>query len=255
MRQFKRLAARFGDDQSLISGARRGHHGVDAPLNHLAAQPSQASTQSPRGRQAEAACPRRDDAAQRASHSVREVFRKLASRLHPDRETDAGERTRKTLLMQQANQAYQADDLLTLLTLQLQTEQIDGQYLAGLPDARLNPYNQVLREQLRVLQQEVRACIEPYRMALSRRRRSLSPAAVDIALAQDIAMFQQGLQLLATDTAALRDPATRRAAIDALDLSQAYEQDDEAPDVFDPMLGVAVLGGASPSPGRRKKRH
>ena len=241
-------AARNMADRAAAQQAAQAHAQAQA------AQPSQASPQSPRGRQAEAARQRRDDAAQQASQSVREVFRKLASLLHPDRETDAAERARKTLLMQQANQAYQADDLLTLLTLQLQTEQIDGQHLAGLPDARLNHYNQVLREQLRVLQQEVQACTEPYRMALGRTGRSLSPAAVDTVLAQDIAMLQQGLQFLAIDTAALRDPAKRRAAIDALDLPQAYEQDDEAPDAFDLMLLMDALGGASPSPGRRKKR-
>ncbi len=100
--------------------------------------------QPPRGRQAEAVRQLQEDAARQASQSVLEVFRKLASLLHPDRETDAAERARKTALMQQAKQAYQADDLLTLLTLltlQLQTEQLDGQHLAGLPDARLIHYN------------------------------------------------------------------------------------------------------------------
>jgi curved DNA-binding protein CbpA len=42
---------------------------------------------------------------------VREVFRKLASELHPDRETDPAEHARKTELMQRVNQAYKAGDL------------------------------------------------------------------------------------------------------------------------------------------------
>jgi len=218
----------------------------------------QQAQQPPRGRQAEAARQRQEEAAQhaaqQASQSVREVFRKLASLLHPDRETDAAERARKTVLMQQANQAYQADDLLTLLTLQLQTEQIDDQHLAGLPDARLNHYNQVLREQLRVLQQEVQACTEPYRMALGRAGRQLSPAAVDVALAQDIAMLQQALQILAADIAGLRDPATRRAVIAELDLPDAAEQDDDAPDAFELMLMMDAFASAAPAPGRRKQR-
>lgn len=215
---------------------------------------SDRAQQPPGGRQAEAARQRQEDAAQQASQSVREVFRKLASLLHPDRETDAAERARKTTLMQQANQAYQADDLLTLLTLQLQTEQIDGQHLAGLTDARLNHYNQVLREQLRVLQQEVQACTEPYRMALGRTGRQLSPASVDAALAQDIAMLQQTLQILAADTAGLRDPATRRAVIAELDLPDAAEQDDDAPDAFELMLMMDAFASAAPVPGRRKQR-
>ena len=39
------------------------------------------------------------------SQSIREVYRQLASALHPDREPDPQERDRKTALMQRANQA------------------------------------------------------------------------------------------------------------------------------------------------------
>ncbi|WP_341888453.1 hypothetical protein [Variovorax sp. YR752] len=46
---------------------------------------------------------------------MRDIFRKLASALHPDRETDAQQRKVKTALMQKANQAYAANDLLALL--------------------------------------------------------------------------------------------------------------------------------------------
>ena len=58
--------------------------------------------------------------------AVREIFRKLASALHPDRETDPGERARKTALMQRANVAYAANDLLGLLELQFEVDQIDA---------------------------------------------------------------------------------------------------------------------------------
>ncbi|SEJ55866.1 hypothetical protein SAMN04244579_04791, partial [Azotobacter beijerinckii] len=43
---------------------------------------------------------RREEAEAQAGRSVREVYRKLASALHPDRETNAAERERKTGLMQ-----------------------------------------------------------------------------------------------------------------------------------------------------------
>ncbi len=46
-------------------------------------------------------------AARQASLSVREIFRKLASALHPDREADAAERERKTVLMKRVSQACQ----------------------------------------------------------------------------------------------------------------------------------------------------
>ena len=207
--------------------------------------------QTAKGRQAEAAAQRKEAAAAQASQSVREVFRKLASTLHPDRETDQAERERKTGLMQQANQAYQHNDLLTLLTLQLQTEQIDDEHLAGLPDARLAHYNQVLREQLQSLQQEVMVCIQPFEMAVGRRRGQLTPAAVDGALNEDLANLRRGLAMLADDTAALRDPARRRATIDSLDMPDAG---DDEPDAFEMMLMMDALAAAAPAPGRRRKR-
>ena len=50
-----------------------------------------------KARQAETARQRQDAAAQQAGQSVREIFRKLASALHPDREPEPAERQRKTL--------------------------------------------------------------------------------------------------------------------------------------------------------------
>jgi hypothetical protein len=79
------------------------------------------------------------------SQSVRDIYRKLASVLHPDRETDPTERERKTALIQRANQAYGRNDLLELLTLQIETEQIDAGALADIPEARLRHYNDVLQ--------------------------------------------------------------------------------------------------------------
>jgi flagellar hook-associated protein FlgK len=66
-----------------------------------------------------AAQQKREAEAQQATQSVREIYRKLASSLHPDRETDERERAAKTELMQRVNQAYAAGDLLALLELQL----------------------------------------------------------------------------------------------------------------------------------------
>ena len=93
--------------------------------------------------------------ASQATQSVREIYRKLASHLHPDRESDPAERDRKTALMQRVNQAYADNKLLDLLQLQLEIEQIDTAHIAGLSEERLKHYNRVLAEQLAELQQEV----------------------------------------------------------------------------------------------------
>ena len=98
-----------------------------------------------------------------ASQSIREVYRKLASALHPDRETDAAERVRKTELMQRVNQAYQKNDLLSLLQLQLEIEQIDQNALDGIAEERLRHYNKVLAGQLDELQQEVQIYEERFK--------------------------------------------------------------------------------------------
>ena len=98
---------------------------------------------------------RREAKARQTTQSVREIFRKLASALHPDRETDARKREAKTALMQQVNQAYAANDLLTLLQLQLQIEQVDVRHIAGASAEKMQHYNEVLAGQLAQLKQEL----------------------------------------------------------------------------------------------------
>lgn len=98
---------------------------------------------------------KRETEAQQATQSVREVYRKLASALHPDREADPEQRAAKTALMQKVNQAHEAGDLLTLLELQLQIEQIDADHVARADPQRLKHYNKVLAEQLDELQAEL----------------------------------------------------------------------------------------------------
>ncbi|SFV12193.1 hypothetical protein [Pseudoduganella namucuonensis] len=86
---------------------------------------------------------------------MRDIFRKLASALHPDRETDPAERGRKTALMQRANVAYAANDLLDLLGLQLEVDQIDQTGLDNLGDDRIKQYNRILDGQVSQIKFEI----------------------------------------------------------------------------------------------------
>jgi hypothetical protein len=95
--------------------------------------------------------------------SVRDIFRKLASALHPDRETDPAEHARKTALMQRANIAYDANDLLGLLELQLEVEQIDQAGLDNLGDDRIKSYNKILQGQV----EDIRIDIMAFETALA----------------------------------------------------------------------------------------
>ncbi|MFM9879594.1 MAG: hypothetical protein ACKVOO_04180 [Burkholderiaceae bacterium] len=92
---------------------------------------------------------------QDASKTLREIYRKLASALHPDRAADEADRLRKTALMVQVNAANEKKDLLALLQLQLQTEQIDPLAIAEMAQDKLRHFNHVLSEQAASLQAEV----------------------------------------------------------------------------------------------------
>jgi len=92
---------------------------------------------------------------QEISQSIKAVYRQLASYLHPDKEQDPKERTRKTSLMQKINIAYKNKDLLTLLELQLEAEQIDQSAIDNMPEERIMHYNKVLTDQVSELKQEI----------------------------------------------------------------------------------------------------
>ncbi|XAH24470.1 J domain-containing protein [Xylophilus sp. GW821-FHT01B05] len=143
---------------------------------------------------------------QQIGQSVREVYRKLASALHPDRETDPQERERKTALMQRVNQAYASNNLLDMLQLQLEVEQIDQQHIQGLGEERLRRYNQVLAEQLSELQQEAldteRSFI--YRFGLSPYDR-LTPAKLPGQLRSQTLQLQRDIQQMRLQRKALED--------------------------------------------------
>ena len=91
---------------------------------------------------------RKEDEEKLATQSVRDIYRKLASAVHPDREPDPALRAARTELMQKINQAYAANDLLTLLETQLQIEQINASQIADLSEQRLKQFNKILAGQL-----------------------------------------------------------------------------------------------------------
>lgn len=173
---------------------------------------------APRKKSAKAAAREalREQAAQGGTRAVREVFRKLASELHPDRESDPAEHARKTELMQRVNQAYKAGDLLALLELQLGVEQIDPKSLGSLAEERLRHYIHVLEEQSRRLRDELAEVVAPFSMALGESSvRKISPAIVQRALAADIREIKALVRTLEADLVRFRDiPAFRRTLRD-----------------------------------------
>jgi len=131
---------------------------ADERLQAQAEQSAQRAERKGRARKPSAAQARREEEARQVKQTVREVFRKLVSALHPDRASDAADRDARTAMMQRVNRAYEADDLLALLQLQLEIEQVDLEHVARASAEQVRHFNRVLAEQLAELDAEIADC-------------------------------------------------------------------------------------------------
>lgn len=213
------LGAMFGED------AVKDHEAEDAEslFRHVRDKLGAQDAARPGRRQskrADAAAERRQAAEREATQSVRDIFRKLASALHPDRETDPAERERKTALMQRVNQAYESNDLLQLLSLQIEIEQIDAEHLAGVPESRLKHYNAVLRDQLASLDAELDTLLAPVAMDMDVWAPTLRVADFEQALKRRSAELRRWCREAEAELESLDDPRRREAWIAALSAEQ-----------------------------------
>lgn len=212
----------------------------EAVMEALAAQMRQRAEQDQHTAQARAATRRRSASAlareqreaveaDKLKQSVREIFRKLVSELHPDREPDAAERERKTALMQRVNVAYAANDLLGLLALQLEIEQIDQADLDQLSEERIKQYNKILNGQLRELERETAGIEFAAAQEMGGQQRGrLTPQALARCLQVDIAQMQAKLDAIVAELEEFRDVGKLKAwlktyrPVDAYDDGDAY---------------------------------
>lgn len=198
------------DDPSLSPEALAAR--IDARLETDRARAEAAREAGRAARRRTAGQRRAAEDARQAGQSARDIYRRLASALHPDREPDATERARKTVLMQRANEAYAASRLLDLLQLQLEAELTDPARIAALGEARLEAYNRLLAAQLADVDRENRATAARIAGELGLGpQETLSPGQIP-------ARFRELLQWLdAERQAQVRE---RRALVDAAALRQ-----------------------------------
>ena len=88
-----------------------------------------------------------------STKAVRAMYLELVKALHPDREPNPAEKTRKTELLKQVTTAYEANELLTLLRLQLELNHLDQNHLENLAEDQLRHYNKLLKQQAQELDQ------------------------------------------------------------------------------------------------------
>jgi hypothetical protein len=185
------------------------------------------------------AAARRVQSMEQAHLSLREVYRRLASSLHPDRAADPDERDRRTGLMQRANRAYAADDLHGLLALQIETAQRGAAQLAQAPSARIAHYNEMLKQQLAQLKAETDACSEPVLLELG-----LAPGATrlaaDHAFNARLAQLRAFRRQLERDAAMLANPRHRGALLDVLAEQAEGSDDDGAWAALDALIAAAT---------------
>ncbi|MBN3786791.1 J domain-containing protein [Burkholderia sp. Ac-20353] len=162
------------------------------------------------------------------SQSIRDVYRKLASALHPDREPDPLERERKTSLMQRVNQAYDKNDLLKLLELQLELEHIDQHAINQISEDRLKHYNKILKEQVAELDQEILHVESNFRHAYGFSPYvGVSPDTVLLNLAREIVGLQQDIRNLKEEMPLFNDVGSLKLWLKELKRQQsAFAVDD-----------------------------
>ncbi len=145
--------------------------------------------------------------------SVRSLYMDLVKALHPDREPDEAEKKRKTSLLQQVTAAYEANELLTLLRLQLELERIDQSHLENLAEDQLRHYNKLLREQAREL--EAKLYEEQVDLASFTKQPFYmvsTPAAMEVDFQRQKAGLEAKIRQLAAETLAFgHDPAALKA--------------------------------------------
>ncbi len=133
---------------------------------------------------------RAEKEAKEATQTVREVYRKLAAALHPDRAEPGatpeqlGARHEQ---MARANAAYEAGDLLALLALQLEIEQVDVARAASIAASQVKHFNRVLAEQAREIEMELarleRGFVDGYGILVGQRP---NPAKIGQYLKQEV---------------------------------------------------------------------
>jgi hypothetical protein len=155
---------------------------------------------------------REEEDVRRINQSVQTIYRKLVSKLHPDREPDPEERIRKTGLMQRINEAYDKKNLLQLLELQLELEHIDRNAIDSLNEERLGHYNSVLKKQVDELKQELERTEMGFRahFGISPMVR-VTPETVVQDLSRNIAFVKQDQREIEQDLINLEDTKGIRA--------------------------------------------
>ncbi|MHA3097227.1 molecular chaperone DnaJ [Acinetobacter brisouii] len=134
---------------------------IEQDFEQYAAEQRQAREQAKQQRLQQ----KREQAEQMAAQSLKTVYLKIASMIHPDREQDESKKAEKTELFQQASQAYEQQDLFYLLKMQLQLEQNKGVTSKELTPEQVKFYKLALDAQSQQLESQIDEILESFHLA------------------------------------------------------------------------------------------
>jgi len=83
-----------------------------------------------------------------SAQSLKELYRSLAANLHPDKELDELEKTRKNALMQDINIAYREKNLVELLRIKLEEENNKQKSIEEIAEGKVANFNKAFKRQL-----------------------------------------------------------------------------------------------------------
>jgi len=148
----------------------------------------------------------------KTTKSVREVYLDLVKAFHPDREPDEAERLRKTEIMQRVTDAYERNDLLALLQLQLEFERIDQEHLETMAEEKLLHFNKLLRKQASELDELLWGIKQSLSQMTNRQPYLITtPFVLEYWLDGDIKKVKKEMRGLEKDLQELADPQVLKA--------------------------------------------
>ncbi len=102
-----------------------------------------------------AAAAKREAAQSTIKKSVKQIYHDLVKHFHPDKESDEVRKAEKTEIMKQITAAYDADDHLKLMQLQMTLLSDSDNIFARFDNQQLHYFNEALNEQVQELRHEL----------------------------------------------------------------------------------------------------
>ena len=157
---------------------------------------------------AQAKLANQEQAAQEAQSSLKNIYRQLARQLHPDRATSDEERTLNHDLMSQVNAAYDKQDLLALLKLQLKASQIDASAMNSVAEDKLKSWTALLRAQAKELSADVTSLrmqmIGEFRLPYGQ---TVNAQVLEASFARGMQEYDEVLHMMRADLSLIQDDA------------------------------------------------